>query len=158
MRIAVGNDHRGYQLKTRIVQLLRDLGHEAIDEGAHSSQSTDYPDFAAAVSQKVSAGQVDRGILICGTGVGMAIVANKFPGVRAATCHDELSAEMCRRHNDVNVLCLSGDMLGERPVEGILETWLRTPFEGGRHARRVEKIRQIELRLCAGNELPSAPG
>jgi ribose 5-phosphate isomerase B len=144
MRIAIGSDHRGYHVKAKLIQLLQQWGHETIDEGAHDSQSVDYPDIAAIVSRKVSAGEVDRGILICGTGIGMAIAANKFPGVRAAPCHDEVTAEMSRRHNDVNVLCLSADLLGERRIDRMVELWLRTEFEGGRHARRVERISQFE--------------
>ena len=104
----------------------------------------DYPDIAAAVARRVSAGEVDRGILICGTGLGMCIAANKFPGVRAAPCHDDLTAEMSRRHNDLNVLCLSGDILGERLVDRLVAIWLSTEFEGGRHARRVQKISELE--------------
>ena len=147
MKIALGSDHRGYQLKGRLDKTLRELGHEVIDVGVDGSQRVDYTDYAEVVSRKVAAGDVDRGILICGTGIGMAITANKFPGVRAATVHDELTAEMCRRHNDVNVLCLSGDMLGERPIDDMIDIWLKTPFEGGRHARRVDKIRAIEDRI-----------
>ena len=144
MRIAIGSDHRGYNVKAKLIQLLQHWGHETIDEGAHDNQSVDYPDIAAIVSRKVSQAEVDRGILICGTGIGMAIAANKFPGVRAAPCHDEVTAEMSRRHNDVNVLCLSADLLGERRIDRMVELWLRTEFEGGRHARRVEQIRQFE--------------
>lgn len=144
MQIAVGSDHRGFQLKQRIVQLLSDLGHSVTDAGTNDSQSVDYPDFAKIVSQGVSEGKADRGILICGTGIGMAITANKFPGVRAITANDELTAEMCRRHNDVNVLCLSGDMLGEGPVDSLIKTWIDTEFEGGRHQRRLDKIREVE--------------
>lgn len=147
MKIAVGSDHRGYQLKARLDQMLANLGHEVIDVGTCSADQVDYTDFAEAVSRKVAGGEADRGILICGTGIGMAITANKFPGVRAATAHDELTAEMCRRHNDVNVLCLSGDMLAERPIDTMIAIWLQTDFEGGRHARRVEKIRQIEAEI-----------
>lgn len=146
MRIAVGSDHRGVTMRARIVELLRELGHEVLDLGTHESGSVDYPDIAAAVARKVSAGAVDRGILICGTGLGMAIVANKVPGVRAAPCHDDLTAEMSRRHNDANVLCLSGDILGERLVGRLVQIWLRTEFDGGRHARRVQKIRDLEQR------------
>ena len=102
------------------------------------------------MARRVSNGDVDRGILICGTGLGMAIAANKFPGVRAAPCHDDLTAELSRRHNDLNVLCLSGDMLGERLVDRLVEIWLNTPFEGGRHARRVRKIDQLERRNAQG--------
>ncbi len=146
MRIAVGSDHRGFVLRTQILKLLQQLGHEALDMGSSDDKSVDYPDVAAIVAQKVSAGEVERGILICGTGLGMTIAANKFPGVRAAPCHDDLTAEMSRRHNDLNVLCLSGDMLGERLVDRLVEIWLKTEFEGGRHARRVKKISDLEHR------------
>jgi ribose 5-phosphate isomerase B len=144
MRISIGSDHRGFQMKSKLVELVGQLGHSAEDEGTHNSESCDYPDIAAKVAQRVGAGDAERGILVCGTGIGMQITANKFPGVRAATCHDEFTAEMCRRHNDVNVLCLSADMLGERRVEELVKRWLTTDFEGGRHARRVDKITQIE--------------
>ena len=144
MRVAVGSDHRGYHVKVRLAQLLRRLGHEVVDEGTDDAESVDYPDYAAAVSCKVAKGQVDRGILICGSGVGMAIAANKIRGIRAATCYDEVIAEMCRAHNDVNVLCLSGDLLGERRIDRIVTLWLSTDFAGGRHARRVDKIRKLE--------------
>ena len=147
MRIAVGSDHRGFTLRTKIIELLGRLGQEVIDVGAFDAdQPVDYPDVAADVAGKVSRGEVERGILICGTGLGMSIVANKFPGVRAAPCHDDLTAEMSRRHNDLNVLCLSGDMLGERLVDRLVEIWLKTEFEGGRHARRVHKIGELESR------------
>lgn len=144
MRIGVGSDHRGYAVKENVVQLLNRLGHEVIDCGTHDCNSIDYPDVAAIVAKQVSDGEVERGILICGTGIGMCIAANKFAGVRAAPCHDDLSAEMSRRHNDLNVLCLSADMLGERLIDRMVEIWLRTEFEGGRHARRVEKISRLE--------------
>jgi ribose 5-phosphate isomerase B len=146
MRIAIGSDHRGFQLKEKICAALREKGLAVDDVGAHSAESTDYPDYAALVAQQVSHGASDRGILICGTGIGMAIAANKFPGVRAAACNDPLMAEMSRRHNDLNVLCLASDLLSERQAESLVETWINTPFEGGRHARRVEKITQLENR------------
>lgn len=145
MRVALGCDHRGFEAKAKLIQLLERLGHEVLDEGTHDSQSVDYPDFAAAVSRKVAAGDAERGILICGTGIGMAIAANKVRGVRAAPCIDEVMAEMSRRHNDVNVLCLSGDMLGERRIDRIVEIWLNAEFEGGRHARRIGKVTELEL-------------
>jgi ribose 5-phosphate isomerase B len=144
MRIAIGSDHRGFNLKSKVVALLQGQGHDVVDAGSHTPDHVDYPDLAAHVGGLVSRGEVDRGILICGSGIGMAIVANKFPGVRAAPCYDELTAEMSRRHNDLNVLCLSADMLGERLVDRLVEIWITTKFEGGRHARRVEKIAQIE--------------
>jgi ribose 5-phosphate isomerase B len=144
MRIAIGSDHRGFHVKGKIIELVKRMGHEVIDVGTHGTESVDYPDFAQMVAAKVSQGEVDRGILICGSGIGMAIAANKFPGVRAAPCHDDLTAEMSRRHNDLNLLCLSADMLGEKLIDRMVEIWLNTPFEGGRHARRVEKISQLE--------------
>lgn len=146
MRIAVGSDHRGFSVKSRIIEMLRSLQQEVVDSGTFAADSVDYPDIAAEVAGKVSNGEVERGILICGSGIGMAIAANKFPGVRAAPCHDDLTAEMSRRHNDLNVLCLSADMLGERLIDRMVEIWLKTEFEGGRHARRVEKISKFEKR------------
>jgi ribose 5-phosphate isomerase B len=144
MKIAIGSDHRGFEAKTRIVSILHQLGHEALDVGTHVRESVDYPDFAFDVAQAVSEGRAERGILICGTGIGMCIAANKVPGVRAAPCHDCITAEMSRRHNDANVLCLSADLLGEELIDRMVRTWLETPFEGGRHARRVEKIARYE--------------
>ncbi|HEV7221486.1 MAG TPA: ribose 5-phosphate isomerase B [Pirellulales bacterium] len=144
MRIAIGSDHRGFAVKQKLIELLKRLGHEVLDDGAHGAESCDYPDIASIVGQQVGRREVERGILICGTGIGMSIAANKLPGVRAAPCHDDLSAEMSRRHNDLNVLCLSADMLGEKLIDRMVEIWLTTEFEGGRHARRVEKIQQLE--------------
>jgi len=149
MRIAVGGDHRGYLVRARVIESLRRLGHEVVDVGTESSEPVDYPDIAARAAGKVVAGEVDRAILVCGTGLGMCIAANKFPGIRAAPCHDDLTAEMSRRHNDLNVLCLSADMLGDRLVDRMIEIWLNTPFEGGRHTRRVEKITTLEHELEA---------
>jgi ribose 5-phosphate isomerase B len=146
MRIAVGSDHRGVSMRLQIVALLQELGQEVTDVGTHDPGPVDYPDIAAAVASRVSKGEVERGILICGSGLGMCIVANKFPGVRAAPCHDDLTAEMSRRHNDLNVLCLSGDILGERLVGRMVSIWLNTAFEGGRHAQRVKKIADLENR------------
>ncbi len=144
MKIAVASDHRGFEIKGKILSVVRDLGHEAIDFGPEAAESVDYPDFAAKVAGAVSGGKVDRGILVCGTGIGMCITANKFHGVRAASCHDDLTAEMSRRHNDANVLCLSADLLGDRLVNRMVEIWLNAEFEGGRHARRVDKIKGID--------------
>lgn len=144
MKVAIASDHRGYHLKERVMSLLKSRGHEVIDEGPASDAAVDYPDFAALVAKKVSSGEVERGVLICGTGIGMAISANKFPGVRAAACADEVTAELSRRHNDLNVLCLSGDLLSANSTERVVIKWIDTEFEGGRHQRRVEKIRQLE--------------
>jgi ribose 5-phosphate isomerase B len=156
MRIAVGTDHRGYQIRARVIDLLQRLGHEVEDVGVFTGEAVDYPDIAAQVSRKVGRGEVDRGILICGTGLGMCIAANKVPGIRAAPCHDDLTAEMSRRHNDANVLCLSADLLGERLIDRMVELWLSTPFEGGRHARRVDKITSLEHEVEANRQQPPA--
>jgi ribose 5-phosphate isomerase B len=146
MRIAIGTDHRGFSIRSMVIELAQRLGHEVEDMGTHSEEAVDYPDIASAVAGKVSRSEVDRGILVCGTGLGMCIAANKFPGVRAAPCHDDLTAELSRRHNDLNVLCLSGDMLGERLVDHLVEIWLKTEFAGERHKRRVRKIYEMEQR------------
>ncbi len=144
MKIAVGSDHRGVGIKTQIVQILKQLGHEPDDQGTHSTESCDYPDFAHAVACHVAQHKAQRGILVCGTGIGMSMAANKTSGVRAALCHDVHSAEMSRRHNDANVLCLSADQIeagaDENLLREIVSHWLSTKFEGGRHQRRVEKI------------------
>ncbi len=144
MRLAIGSDHRGVAARKRLIGLMERLGNDVVDCGSHGEEAVDYPDVAADVARRVSEGSVDRGILLCCTGVGMAIAANKLPGVRAATCHDEVTAEMSRRHNDLIVLCLSAEMIGADVQEKILRTWLTTPFEGGRHARRVAKITALE--------------
>jgi ribose 5-phosphate isomerase B len=144
MKIVVGNDHRGVSVKARILGLLHDLGHEVLDLGANSQASVDYPDFAIPVAEAISGGKAERGILICGTGHGMCIAANKVAGIRAANCRDVIDAELCRRHNDANVMCLSADLMGEEQVEKMVRTWLTTEFEGGRHARRTDKITSYE--------------
>jgi ribose 5-phosphate isomerase B len=150
MRIAIGSDHRGVAARLRLIGLLERLGHQAVDCGSHGTEAVDYPDIAADVAGRVSRGDVDRGILLCCTGVGMAITANKVAGVRAATCHDEVTAELSRRHNDLNVLCLSAEMLGQELQDKMIKTWLETPFEGGRHARRVAKIAALEGHCGSG--------
>ncbi|OHB84155.1 MAG: ribose 5-phosphate isomerase B [Planctomycetes bacterium RBG_16_64_12] len=144
MRVAVGGDHRGYMVRARLLELVKRLGHEVVDVGTQTSEPVDYPDIALRMARKVVDGEVDRGILVCGTGLGMCIAANKVHGIRAAPCHDDLTAQMSRSHNDANVLCLSADMLGERVVDQMVKIWLNTPFEGGRHARRVAKITALE--------------
>jgi ribose 5-phosphate isomerase B len=146
MRIAVGSDHRGVELRAKLIGFLRGLGQEVVDVGTENTQEVDYPDVAVLVARKVASQEVDRGILVCGTGVGMCIAANKVPGVRAAPCHDDITAEVSRRHNDLNVLCLSGDLLGEKLADRLVEIWLKTPFDGGRHARRNQKIVELESR------------
>jgi len=146
MRIAVGSDHRGVELRAKLIGFLQELGQEVVDVGTHEPREVDYPDVAALVARKVANKEVDRGILVCGTGVGMCIAANKVPGVRAAPCHDDITAEISRRHNDLNVLCLSGDLIGEKLADRLVEIWLKTPFDGGRHARRNQKIVDLECR------------
>jgi ribose 5-phosphate isomerase B len=150
MNIAVGNDHRGVSVKLRLVGLLKELGHQVNDLGATSAASVDYPDYAIPVAEAVSSGKADRGVLICGTGHGMCIAANKVAGIRAANCRDVIDAELSRRHNDANVMCLSADLIGEEQIEQMVRTWLATDFEGGRHARRTEKIAAYEKDHPAG--------
>jgi ribose 5-phosphate isomerase B len=144
MKIAIGSDHRGVEVKEKVIQQLQTLNQQVFDLGTNGCEAVDYPDIASTVARKVAAGEVDRGILICGSGIGMAIAANKVPGVRASPVHDDLTAEMSRRHNDLNVLCLSADMMGEKLIDRVVEIWLRTEFEGGRHSRRLEKIAELE--------------
>ena len=146
--IAVGSDHHGVLVRIKIVEHLRQLTHTVVEVGPplDSTLPTDYPDIASAVAGRVSRGESDRGILVCGTGIGMCIAANKFVGVRAAPVIDEIAAELSRRHNDLNVLCLSGDLLGEEIVLRIVDLWINTPFNGGRHEKRLKKITEIEIR------------
>jgi glycine hydroxymethyltransferase len=141
MKIAIGSDHGGYALKTRLVDLLNEKGATVEDMGCDSPESVDYPDYAAAVADEVSNATVDQGIIICTTGIGVSITANKFPRVRAALCLDADMATMARKHNNANVLCLSGGLSAEEEIEAILGAWLDTDFEGGRHDRRVKKIK-----------------
>jgi len=144
MKIAIGSDHAGFGLKEDVLALLKGTGTEVIDCGTNTTASVDYPDFGEKVSRMVSAGEVDRGILICGTGIGMSMVANKFPNVRAALCNDLFSAKMSRLHNDANILVLGGRIIGRDLAAEIVRTWLDTAFEGDRHMRRLQKIKKIE--------------
>ncbi len=144
MKVAVGNDHRGVSAKTRLAAVLAGMGHEVVDLGTDAGPSVDYPDYAIPVSEAVGRREADRGVLICATGHGMCIAANKVEGVRAANCRDVVDAEMSRQHNDANVMCLSSALLGEDEMERMVRAWLAAPFEGGRHARRLEKIEKYE--------------
>jgi len=144
MKIGIGADHGGFELKHIVVRHLEARGHEVYDYGCDTPASVDYPDFALPVSQAVTAGQVDAGILICGTGIGMSIAANKVRGIRAAVCGDTYSARMSRQHNEANILCLGGRVLGVGLALDIVDSWLNASFEGDRHSRRVDKIAQIE--------------
>lgn len=148
MKIAVANDHRGIELKSRLVALLQQHGHDVTDMGTDSADSVDYPDFASKVCERVSVGEADRGILICGSGIGMNIAANKHKNIRSVRAQDEYDAEWCRRHNNANVLCLSADRIGQGSIDRLIEIWLTTEFEGGRHKRRVDKLGEIENRNC----------
>ncbi len=140
MRLAAASDHAGFPLKNHLVAWLRARGHEVLDLGTHSAESADYPDFAHELARRIAAGEFERGLLVCGTGIGISIAANRHPGVRAARCLSEYDARMARAHNDANVLALGGRVTGAGLAEAILEAFLATPFEGGRHARRVQKI------------------
>ena len=144
MKIAIGSDHRGFEAKQLIKAIAAELGHECIDVGTEDSNPVDYPDLAYLAATAVSKKQADRAILACATGIGMSMAANKVLGVRAALCHDELSAQVSRDHNDANVLCLSADQIGAVLLRKIVEVWLTTEFSGGRHERRVRKIHIIE--------------
>ncbi len=146
MKIGVASDHRGVAYKDQIVGQLQELGHEPVDCGPAVEGSVDYPDFAARVADQVSNGEFEAGILVCGTGLGMCIAANKFAGVRATPCHDEITAKMSRLHNDANVLCLSADMISNSLISQMVEVWVSTEFEGGRHGRRLDKVADIESR------------
>lgn len=144
MKVAIGSDHRGVAAKQRIMALLEKLTDQPINFGTDGTTSVDYPDIAFKVAEAVGNGEADRGILICGTGLGMCMAANKVKGVRAAPCHDSITAELSRSHNDANVLCLSGDLLGEELMERMVKIWMQTKFDGGRHSRRVEKVAEYE--------------
>ena len=144
MRIAIGSDHRGFQLKERIGAMLKKAGHEIFDAGCAGTESVDYPDYAFPVAERVSSGQADRGILVCGSGIGMSIAANKVPEVRAALCRTVEDARMTREHNDSNVLALSESSTEDPDLERLVMVWLETAFEGDRHQRRIDKIHAYE--------------
>ncbi|HZS82601.1 MAG TPA: ribose 5-phosphate isomerase B [Stellaceae bacterium] len=138
--VALAADHAGYELKATLAAILRERGLTVLDLGTTSRESVDYPDFAAALAKALKAGRATRGILACGSGIGMSIAANRHPGIRAALCHDGLTARLARQHNDANVLVLGGRLIGIETARDCVETFLTTPFEGGRHARRVAKL------------------
>lgn len=138
--IAIASDHAGYDLKTTLAQELAEMGYEVLDLGTDGPQSVDYPDFGAALAKVVGSGEVERGVLICGTGIGISMAANRHPGVRAAVCWDETSARLTREHNDANVLALGARLLGVEVAKDCVRTFLSTDFAGGRHAGRVAKL------------------
>jgi len=144
MNIAIGADHRGADIGLGLARVLGDQGHNVVVLHCNEGAPCDYPDAAYTVGKAVESGAAERGILLCGSGIGMSIAANKIHGVRAALVGNTISAEMSRRHNDANVLCLSADTLGEKAIGQIVEAWLGAEFEGGRHARRIRKIEAIE--------------
>src|SRR5512139_704829 len=144
MQIGLACDHGGFELKEELKAFLKSTGVEPIDMGSFNEESVDYPDYGVLVAEKVSKGELERGILICGTGIGMSIVANKFPGVRAALANDLYSARCSREHNDANVLVIGGRIIGRGMAQEIVKVWLNTPFAGGRHQRRIDKIKTLE--------------
>ena len=143
IKVAIGSDHRGVEIKKRLINFLESMGNDVQDMGPFSEVSVNYPEFASKVASAVGNSSCDRGVLICGSGIGMSIAANKFKGVRAALCHDLHTAEMCRRHNDSNLLVL-GEAIGAELSLAMLKVWLSTPFEGGRHQDRLDLINEIE--------------
>ncbi len=144
MKIAVGSDHAGLPAKRQVVESLRLAGHEVLDLGTHTEDSVDYPDFALAVAKHILTGEAELGVLCCGTGLGMSMTANKVPSIRAALCHNVYTAEMARRHNDANILCLGSRVLDDPTIDTVVSTFVDTPFDGGRHQRRVGKINAVD--------------
>ena len=144
MKIALGCDHGGIAIKPSVVKVLETNGIEVVDFGCFDTSSVDYPDYALKVAETVSQGKADKGIILCGTGIGISIAANKVKGIRAAVCHDLFTAQMCAQHNDANVLSMGGRVVSEELAAQMTQIWLDTPFEGGRHSGRVDKITQIE--------------
>jgi ribose 5-phosphate isomerase B len=150
MRIGVACDHGGFELKEELKAFLKSLGAEPMDMGTFSEESVDYPDFGVLVAEKISRGELEKGILICGTGIGMSMVANKFPRVRAALANDLYSSRCSREHNDANILIIGGRIVGKELAKEIAKVWLETPFAGGRHKRRLEKIEALEREKFKG--------
>ncbi len=145
MRIAIGGDHRGLELKQSVIKLISDAGHSYEDFGCYTADPVDYPDIARKVAEVVARGDFERGILVCGTGIGVSMAANKVKGIRAALCHNAFSARRARQHNDANILCLgAGEEQVQEPISEIVNAFLTTEFEGGRHQRRLDKIRGME--------------
>jgi len=150
MQIGMACDHGGFELKEELKRHLQSLGHEPLDLGTFNEDSVDYPDYGVLVAEKISKGEMEKGILICGTGIGMSIVANKFRGVRAALANDLFSARFCREHTDANILVIGGRIVGRELAKEIVRVWVETPFIGGRHQRRLEKIKALEKEKFKG--------
>jgi len=157
MKIAIACDHRGYEAKELIKNVLQRSGHEVIDFGTDESKSCDYPDYAIPAALAVARNEAERGVLICGSGIGMSMTANKICGIRAALCHDELTARMSRQHNNANILCLPAIQVNDPLIMKIIECWLTTEFEGGRHERRVQKVMAAERLYQCGNDVGAGP-
>jgi ribose 5-phosphate isomerase B len=152
-KIAIASDHGGFDLKESIIAHLLNIGLKAYDLGPHNGDPVDYPDFGIKLAEEVSGKKVERGIVICGTGIGMSIVVNRFPGIRGTLCSDLFTAKLCREHNDSNILIMGGRLIGKGLAAEIVTTWLNTPFEGGRHQRRLDKINQIDTSLNSKENL-----
>jgi ribose 5-phosphate isomerase B len=150
MQVGLACDHGGFELKEELKTFLKTLGLEPVDMGTFNEDSVDYPDFGVRVAKKVSQGELEKGILICGTGIGMSIVANKFPRIRAALANDLYSSRCSREHNDANILIIGGRIVGKELAKEIVKVWLETPFAGGRHQRRIEKIEALEQEKFKG--------
>ena len=146
-KIALASDHGGFDLKESVIAHLLNTGWEVDDLGPHSGDSVDYPDYGIKLAEAVAEKKVERGIVICGTGIGMSIVVNRYPGIRGTLCSDVFTAKLCREHNDSNILIMGGRVIGKGLAAEIVNTWLNTPFEGGRHQRRLDKINQIDASL-----------
>jgi ribose 5-phosphate isomerase B len=152
-KIAIASDHGGFDLKESIIAHLLNTDWEVDDLGPHSSDSVDYPDYGIKLAEEVADKKVERGIVICGTGIGMSIVVNRYPGIRGTLCSDVFTAKLCREHNDSNILIMGGRVIGKGLAAEIVNTWLNTPFEGGRHQRRLDKINQIDASLKSKENL-----
>ncbi len=146
-KLAIASDHAGFELKESIIAFLQKKGVKLQDFGPVNSDRVDYPDYGISIAKAIQEKKVDRGIVICGTGVGMSIVVNRFPGIRGTLCSDLYTAKMCREHNDSNILIMGGRVIGKGLAEEIVDTWLNTPFEGGRHQKRLDKIEDIDRKL-----------
>ncbi len=146
-RIAIASDHAGMELKEDLKEFLRSIGYEPVDMGTNTSERVDYPDYGIPVAEKVSKGEIQRAILICGTGIGMSILANKFRGVRAALIYDIYTARMAKEHNDANIVVIGGRVVGKGLAREMVRTWLEASFQGGRHTKRLDKIRELENRM-----------
>ncbi len=157
-KLAIASDHAGYELKESVLSHLRDKGVEVEDFGPNNTDSVDYPDYGIPLAKAILGNQVERGIVICGTGVGMSIVVNRFPGIRGTLCSDVYTAKVCRAHNDSNVLILGGRVIGTGLAQEIVDTWLETPFDGGRHQRRLDKIKSIDQSMQQRDEQVNVKG